>query len=124
MPNYAHGKIYALVSDSTNEVYIGSTCEPDLNHRFRNHKYRYEKWLNGLDCYITANTLLQYDDCKIKLIEAFPCKSRKELEKREGEIILTTPHIVNKKLSGVSERDSCMFRFRQKLDLNKPYDGP
>lgn len=77
--NYQNGKIYKIWSLLTDKIYIGSTCD-DLPHRFKRHKYT-------SDC----NSKLLFDEvgcenCKIELIELFPCNSKLELIKREGEI--------------------------------------
>ena len=33
MPDYNKGKIYKIVDNTNNNIYIGSTCEPTLAHR-------------------------------------------------------------------------------------------
>jgi hypothetical protein len=80
MPNYQNGKIYALKSHQTEDIYIGSTTQR-LCQRLGKHR---------ADCKDNkGNTkyILQYEDYYIELIENFPCNSKEELEKREGHFI-------------------------------------
>ncbi len=80
MSRYANGKIYKLVNNADNEIYIGSTCVP-LHKRFYKHKTdgtkfperKVYKHLTGIG----------WDEVKIILIESFPCENKMELEKRE-----------------------------------------
>jgi hypothetical protein len=62
-----------------NKYYIGSTVR-QLCHRLYQHKSCKSEG-------ITSKQILQYDDAYIELLELFPCNSKEELNKREGEII-------------------------------------
>jgi hypothetical protein len=94
--SYNEGKIYKIVSNQTDMIYIGSTIQT-LEDRFSQHKCDYKK--NRAIC--SSIELLKYDDCKIVLIESFPCLSRPELERREGEIQLENIIIiVNHNIAG------------------------
>eukprot|EP00729_Bicosta_minor_P011501 gene11501-31945_t len=81
MPNYFNGKIYKIVNDNLSICYIGSTVQP-LSVRMSAHQgrhksgsfARYKKW--G-----------KIEDCKIHLIENYPCKDKHELESRERHFI-------------------------------------
>ena len=75
--DYLHGKIYKLVSNQTNDIYIGST-KSSLATRFACHKYSYKKGER-----ITASHLLQYDDVRIELLEDYPTTSQYFLHLRE-----------------------------------------
>ena len=77
MPNYQNGKIYEITSPSTNMKYIGSTVCP-LRKRFNEHKSSFNKGLNT-----GSRDMFLYDDCKITLLENFPCNSKTELVERE-----------------------------------------
>lgn len=48
---------------------------------------------------------MKYDDVCIELIEEFPCNSKVELLKREGEIIKQTPNCVNRCVAGRTKKE-------------------
>jgi hypothetical protein len=83
MPDYKNGKIYAIRSATTPNYYIGSTSEKYLSNRFSNHKRNFKAGTNRC----TSKEILQNDDCYIELVEDFPCESKAQLHRREGEII-------------------------------------
>ena len=95
MPNYQKGKIYKIISNETDKVYIGSTCDY-LSSRLGKHKYSYKK---GKTC-TSSKEILKYADCEIELIEDFPCATKRELLDREGYYIRITPNCVNVRIAG------------------------
>jgi hypothetical protein len=104
---YVEGKIYKITSQMTNKIYIGSTCQ-SLYMRFNGHKTEI-KTKN-----ISSSEILQYGDAKIELIEAFPCNSRKELEKREGYYIKENCNIVvNKSVAGRTYAEYYVDKFSE-----------
>lgn len=111
---YQNGKIYKLVSDNTDKIYIGSTCNP-LYKRLGHHKNdnkRKEKIL-------TSKELTKFDDCKIILIEDFPCERKEQLTARERYHIEQNKDIcVNKQ---IPTRTSKEYR-QQNIDKKKEYD--
>ena len=78
MPDYSQGKIYKLTSSQTDKIYVGSTATP-LNQRFSAHKSNFKT--SNQPC--KANELMCYDDCKIELIEEYPCDTHIQLFERE-----------------------------------------
>ena len=80
MPDYQKGKIYKLWSPqgTEEEVYFGSTCN-ELYKRKNQHKYNNECRSKIL--------FKKYDDIRIEVIEEYPCNSKAELLKKEGEYI-------------------------------------
>jgi gas vesicle protein len=106
MPNYQNGKIYSLRSHQTDDVYIGSTTL-SLALRKAGHVGDFKRWLNGCKNYVTSFEIIKYDDYYIELIEYFPCNSKEELHKREGEIIRETENCVNKVIAGRSQKEYC-----------------
>ena len=64
--NYSLGKIYELVSDQTDDIYIASTCQRLLSKRLVGHTWSYTNWLNEgcCDC-STSFEIVKYLDCKI-----------------------------------------------------------
>jgi hypothetical protein len=83
MNKYINGKIYALVSESAQVVYYGSTIQR-LSQRKGEHVRDYKNYLynDGWKC--SSFDVLKHEDAKIILIEEFPCETRLELEQREG----------------------------------------
>lgn len=100
MPDYSLGKIYRIWSPSTDKVYIGSTVEPLLCRRLTNHRRQYKSFKGGKFHYVTSFAVLEFEDAKIELVESFPCASKDELQKREGEVIRATDNAVNRYIAG------------------------
>ena len=113
MPDYSKGKIYSIRSHLTDDVYIGSTIET-LSNRLSQHKKYYQKWLNKKTNYTSSFKLIEKDaECYIELVELYPCNSKNELCRREGEIIRTT-NCVNKRIAGRTEE--------QRIEYHKKYN--
>ena len=103
--SYKDGKIYKITSKQTNMIYIGSTILT-LEDRFSNHKYVYTEYLKSNKSGCSSIELLKHGDCVIELIELFPCDSRLELCRREGEIQLENIDIiVNKHIAGRTQEE-------------------
>jgi calcineurin-like phosphoesterase family protein len=83
MPDYQKAKIYKIISQNTDKIYIGSTTKHYLSTRLAHHKCVYNKWKKGEHHKITSFDIIQFDDCKIILIENYPCNTKEELEARE-----------------------------------------
>ena len=76
MPNYKNGKIYKIVNDVDDCIYIGSTTL-SLNMRMIYHRKRAKK-NNNTNLYKHMVTLGIYR-FKIILIRTTPCNNREEL---------------------------------------------
>jgi len=102
MERYKHGKIYQIVSPDGTK-YIGSTIR-ELHSRFYNHVSDYKNNKHGTASF---DLFKKYgiENCKIELIENYPCDSRKMLEKREGEIIKQTLNCINKVIAGRTTKE-------------------
>ena len=86
MPNYTNGKIYKIWDNSYTKCYIGSTVE-ELSNRMSHHRKDYKKWLLTQKIYVCSFILFDefgVENCKIELVENFPCNSKAELHAREG----------------------------------------
>ena len=96
MKDYSQSKIYGIYYNVWNEEmetidsylkYIGSTCET-LETRFKFHikaLSQNDKQNRPLYVFMRENGK---DNFEIELIENYPCQSKDELRKREGEITL------------------------------------
>ena len=93
MVNYANGKIYKIESINATEgdpdIYIGSTTKFYLSERMVLHRRDYDQWKNGI---IKVGKITSFDifdkfgveNCRIVLLETFPCTSRDELFAKEA----------------------------------------
>lgn len=71
------------------------------------HRYAYKKWCENIDGskYTSSFEILKYQNATIELIEAFPCRCKDELNRREGEIIKATVDCVNRQIAGQSRKE-------------------
>jgi hypothetical protein len=92
---YQNGKIYAIRSHLTEQIYIGSTCEARLSKRMVQHRSSYRIFLRDGGKSTTSRIILENGDAYIELIENFPCNNKDELTRREGFHIRNT-NCVNK----------------------------
>ena len=109
MTDYSKGKIYKIIDESNNDVYYGSTTQT-LKRRYKNHEVftRYNK---------------SRDNCRIELIEDYPCNSREELEKRE-QYYLDNNDCINKKRAFTSrdlELQMNRTRVKKWIEQNRDY---
>jgi hypothetical protein len=80
---YQNGKIYKIVCNKTNLVYIGSTTEKYLCNRLKRHRLDYKKFLNNKHRNITSFKVLENNDYYIELVELYSCNFKDELLVRE-----------------------------------------
>ena len=84
---YHNGKIYKITDGAYRVCYIGSTVQP-LCNRMAEHRKDNKRFETGLATVVCASFKLldEYgiENCKIELIEAYPCENKEELRKREG----------------------------------------
>lgn len=80
------GKIYKIVNDTTDEVYIGSTHLVNLEERLNCHVEAYKAWINRnyRRNYISSFEILKYKNYQINLLETVIFSDINELRKREG----------------------------------------
>jgi hypothetical protein len=111
---YKRGQIYTIrcITDDT-MIYVGSTINT-LSKRF--HKHKSDKNCSLYD-YITEN-----DWCGwyIELYEMYPCNSKRELERREGEIIREIGTI-NKNIAGRTIKEYSEEYYKKNADKIKEY---
>ena len=82
MPDYSKSKIYKLISNHTNEIYIGSTCQ-SLSMRKAAHSRDYKSYLRGKYHYVSSFKIFEKGDVDIVLIEECNFHNKDELHKRE-----------------------------------------
>ena len=114
---YSRGKIYKLVSDVTDQIYIGSCCVP-LRKRLWEHK----------SCSNTTKSKELYKlggNVEIILIEEYPCKSKMELERRE-RFHIENNNCINCKIPGRTDaeyretnKDVIRERMKEYYEVNR-----
>ena len=107
--DYNNGKIYKIEALGTDEIYVGSTCSP-LSVRMATHRANYKKWKAGKHNKCKSYDLFEkygLENCKIRLIELYPCTCKDELERREGECQkeLLGKGLVNKNIAGRTKKE-------------------
>ena len=79
MVNYLNGKIYKLVNNVDDKIYVGSTCG---TLRLRKNKHKH--WSKIKPAYVhTHLNKVGWCNVDIILIEAYECKNKDELHRRE-----------------------------------------
>lgn len=125
--DYENSKIYRIIPidyyDDDNipedHQYIGSTTKT-LNIRLCNHKADYKRYNNGNYHYVSVFDLFdEYDviNCKIELIEEFPCESYEDLRKRE-DFYIKRYDCINIRRSYLSNEE----KIENKKIYNKEYN--
>jgi hypothetical protein len=126
MPDYSKAKIYKIESicdHEEDEIYIGSTTKETLAQRMTAHRGDYNKWKDGKGGHIRSFDLFEkygISNCKIYLLESYPCQSRDELTSREGHFIRTLK-CVNKNVAGRSVKESQKKYRQENKDIIKEY---
>ena len=97
---YKKAKIYKVTDVGYNMCYIGSTIQP-LSKRFGHHKGTYH---SGACASSIIFKTYGKENCKITLIEDYPCDNKEQLKPREGHYI-ETMECVNKFIAGGGKSD-------------------
>lgn len=89
MPNYSNGKIYTIrYRNDTSLIYVGSTCQ-ELYKRWGKHKEQIiynNKRKSQTIFYEKIRETNDIENWYIELYENYPCNSKQELNKREGQV--------------------------------------
>lgn len=102
MNKYQNGKIYKIINTTNDLIYYGSTIR-DLNKRFNHHKNCYKNKDDNITVYQIFDKY-GIENCKIELVENYPCNSKRELELREGYYIKNN-NCVNIKILGKTRKE-------------------
>ena len=113
MPDYSKGVIYTIRCLNDPNVYVGSTIQP-LSVRMGGHRSSYVKnKVLGLNKEIVKDI----NEWKIELHELYPCLTKQELLRREGEVIREIGTL-NKCIAGRTTKE---YRI-ENIDKKKEYD--
>ncbi len=111
MVNYNNGKIYKLICDNSDFIYIGSTTQK-LYKRLDQHK-RY-------GC--SSKKLFELGNVKIILIEDFKCENKEQLIKREQYYIdKYKNNIINNKNAVENKKENKLKYNNKNRDKIKEY---
>ena len=110
MPNYQLGKIYTIRSLSSPDIYVGSTIQT-LAVRMAKHRQDYKI---NISLGLHKEIVKDISEWKIELHELYPCNTRQELHRREGEVIREIGTL-NKCIAGRTHQE----RYREYKDKVK-----
>ena len=96
-------KIYKIVDNSNDNIYIGSTCD-SLAQRLSEHKYDYKRYLKGIFHNITSFEIIKNNDYKIELLEDCNIKTKQGLIERERYYVENNV-CVNKYIPGRTQKE-------------------
>jgi hypothetical protein len=100
--NYQNGKIYKIVDNTNDDIYIGSTTQKTLAQRLSQHVSQAKS--NKRHC--SSKQIILNGDYDMVLIELFPCHSKDELHARERHYIETI-NCVNKVIPTRTQAEWC-----------------
>ena len=83
--DYKNGKIYQILNNVNDDVYVGSTTQL-LCKRFYCHKSQSDSLFRKYKLHELMRTIGK-NNCYIELIENYPCNAKEELLAREGHYI-------------------------------------
>lgn len=100
MNKYKNGKIYKIISQNTDMIYIGSTTRVKLKTRMNEHRFSFNH--NGS---MESRDMFLWDDAVIKLIEDYPCETKTQLTAREQYYMDLFPDYIVNKRRAVCDRE-------------------
>ena len=124
MPDYQNGKIYTIryrLDESL--LYVGSTTQP-LHKRWYEHRRKH----NNPNSF-NYNTYLSFkmrgtndiNNWHIELYELYPCNTKKELERKEGQVIRLLNANLNQVIAGRSYQEWYEDNKERLKEYNKTY---
>ena len=126
MNKFDNAKIYKIMDNVSNAIYVGSTCKT-LEQRLKQHKNNYKGFKAGKSHFVTVFKILENGDYKIELIKLYPCNTKQELNLEEGKIIKQLRNdkinIVNRNIAGQTEKEyQSQYRQNNRNLINKKHN--
>ena len=112
--DYKNGKIYQILNNVNDDIYVGSTCQA-LSKRFYEHRSRCKTSHNG-KLYPVMREIGR-DNFYIELIETYTCNNKDELKAREGYYIRERATL-NMEIAGRSDKqyyEDNKYRFKVRV---------
>jgi hypothetical protein len=120
---YQQGKIYKITDNACTKCYIGSTTV-SLYRRMAEHRKDYLRWKDSTNKRVCSiSTIFDefgLENCKIELIEHFPCENREQLRKQEGHHIRDTD-CINRNVAGRTLKEWKRDHKEEQAEYNKAY---
>ena len=116
--NYQNGKIYQILNNIDDDVYVGSTCQT-LSQRMTYHRSDAKRGVVSKVYQKMREVGIEH--FYIELIEVSPCNSIEELLKREGHFIRELGTL-NNKVAGRSKKEyyiETIDKRQQYLEIHK-----
>ena len=85
--DYKNGKIYSIRNYITNDIYVGSSCEPHLSRRMVKHRSQMNNERDQNMQLYQKMRELGVENFYIELIEDYPCENNDQLRAREKHYI-------------------------------------
>ena len=87
MPDYSNSKIYKIIDNTNNNIYIGSTTQT-LSKRLSKHVSSFKAWTNKTSAnYLTSFKIIENGNYDIILIENVNCENKEQLHREERKHI-------------------------------------
>ena len=102
MVNYQNGKVYKIINENNEIIYIGSTAQELLCDRYKTHKYKAPSH-------------------RIILIENYACNSKQELYMKEQQIIEEHSDLLNKYKAYQSKENRKEYKKEYHKQYQKEY---
>lgn len=104
--DYKNGKIYTIRSHLTEKFYIGATTQA-LCKRMDGHRSNFKTYYeNSNKSYVSSYEIIKLGDAYMELLEIYPCETKEQLKRREGELIRQYKQtLVNKVIAGRTNKE-------------------
>ena len=112
--DYKNGKIYQILNNVNDDIYVGSTCQA-LSNILYEHRSRCKTSHNG-KLYPVMREIGR-DNFYIELIETYTCNNKDELKAREGYYIRERATL-NMEIAGRSDKqyyEDNKYRFKDRV---------
>ena len=104
MPDYSEAKIYKIIDNTNDNIYIGSTCQK-LSQRLSEHVRHYKSYKESKrQNYMSSFKIIENGDYDIILIKEYNCESKEQLLKKERYYI-EKYQCINKNIPGRKKQE-------------------
>ena len=119
MVNYNTSKIYKIIDNTTNKIYIGSTTAT-LSRRIAEHRAAYKAFINGKRSNVKSFEIIKNGDYDIVLLEECQNITNKEQLHARERYYIDNLECVNKNIPG---RTSKQYREDNKEKIKEYYEA-